>query len=93
MDITVSVTRIGPGDRDLRVNVFQDSPVWQSAGRTLDGITADEVLRVLRALGIPNADSDELLRSAMQAQFSARRRQLRLSAEQQTYRDRTFPPL
>ena len=93
MNVTVSVTRIGPGDRDLRVNIFQDSPIWQSTGRTIDGMSGDEVLNLLRELGMPNADAQELLASAMQAQFSARRRLLRLNAEQERYADRTFPPL
>jgi hypothetical protein len=93
MVVTISVTRVGTGARDLRVNIFQDSPVWQNAGRTLDGLASADVVQLLRALGMSIADSQELVESAEQAQFSARRRQLQLNAVQQEYADRTFPPL
>ena len=93
MDITVSVTLVGPGPQDFRVNIFQDAPEWQTVGRSLADLGAHEVLHILQSLGMPEAESEQLLEETQRAQFVTRRRRLRLTLDQQRYADQNFPPL
>ena len=92
MDATVSVTSTGTGERAFRVNVFQDAPEWQAAGRSLSDLGSAEVLQILQALGISVADSGQLLESALATPLAPGRTRLRLTPEQQHYIEVTFPP-
>lgn len=91
MNVTVSITRVGPRQNDLIVNIYQDAPEWKAAGTSLRDLGPTEVLKILREMGVCDIDTRGMVEGTA-TPSRAQRRQLRINAEQEHYIQQTFPP-
>jgi len=91
MEVTLSVTLVG--ERGFTINVFQDAPNWEAAGRSLGNLGDEEVGEVLRSLGQLPADSAQMIEKAKERRFVACRARLQLTPEQEHFLEINFPPL